>query len=535
MRAAALVALLLVALAPSALAHASLESSRPTAGGAVERSPDRVELVFSEVLDPSFSSVKVENDDGLQLDKGDVAYDGSRASVGIPTLPKGVYWVHWQALSQADGHTTRGTFPFVVGDAALLAGLDASATQDVATGGPAEAVARAIGFAGLALAVGAPVFAFVVAPKLVFGPAALDAARRTVRGATVLGGVLVAGASVALFAFAMERNLATDVVAFATGTRVGALLAARFGAGVLVAALAAAPRLQPVAPLAPAALAALTVSAGAHAAALSPVHVVADLLHVLAVSTWLGGLAVLVVLAWRTPTPARALVAAFTPTASVSVAVLVLSGTLVLLALLDLRELVTTSYGLTMTRKLVLVVLMLALGATNAFVLGPRARAGRPGVDAWFRRTVAAEFAFGLVVLALAGLLTNSSPPAYAVEVDAGPPLVRLEGRANDLGLELLVGPAPLSPGIHRFDVRIVDPPGGDHDVTNVTLEFSYPADRSLGEVAVPLEAVSHGEQYGTQGAYLAREGEWRVEIKVRRSDAYDARAVFALVVGGNP
>ncbi|HLE96490.1 MAG TPA: copper resistance protein CopC [Candidatus Thermoplasmatota archaeon] len=534
-----LVATLALAATPLAAAHASVVASDPGAGEAAPRAPDRVVVEFSEALDPSFSSLRVENAEGVRIDKGDLVVDGTRAGVGLPALPKGIYFARWQALSKADGHTTRGSIPFVVGDPTLAAGISEGATTDVDTGGAPESVARAVGFAGLAASIGALAFGWRVLPRL--DEATRAATVRPRRLLEIAGGALVAASALALLVLAADRNLApgwgaSDLASFAGGTRPGLILLVRLAAGVALAAAAAV--LTDAWPRAAIAVAAAaTVSFGSHAAARSPALVLVDLAHALAASAWVGGLVLVAYLAARGGGRALVLVRAFTPTATVAVAVVVLSGTVQVLALTALRapadvlRLGASAYGRTLFVKLGLVGVMLAFGGWNGFVLGRRATT-HAGEDRAFRAAVSTELALGLCVLLVTGVLTNSSPPDWA-QADAyvPPPALRLTADADDLMLELVVSPVPVTPGVHRFDLLVREPAGGDHDITNVTLEFSKPDERALGEVTVELETESHGEHYGAEGAYLTKAGEWRVEVKVRRTNAYDTKAVLTVEV----
>lgn len=515
---AALAAALL--LAPAAAAHASLLSSTPRAGEAIPEAPARVVLHFSEPLDPSFSSVRVENSQGIRLDKGDLVLEGKTASVGVPVLPKGIYHVRWQALSESDGHTTRGSTPFVVGDASLAVGLAAGAVQDAETGGLPEAAARAVSYVGYAAALGGVAFGTFVAPRLPHEATA--AVRRHVRVAILAGCVVTVAGSLALLVLSAARNVdalgPATLVGFLLDARTGNLLLVRLAGAVLLGVCASGPA---VGRWAGSLLLVGALAAAGHAAAVSPLYGIADAVHVAAVSAWVGGLGIVVALATRRVAGARDLVTAFTPTATVCVALLLGSGVVDLLVLDDLATLPDSTWGRQMMVKLGLVAAMLALGAVNGFVLPRR------GLEAWFRRSVTGEFALGLAVLAVAGLITNGAPVYAAAAPAPVDDLARFRGEDGGLALELALGPTPLVPGLHRFDLLVREPAEGDHNITNVTLEFSLPTDRSVGKVAVALDEVSHGMQYATEGAYLTEPGVWQVDAKIRRADAYDVKVTF--------
>ena len=102
--------------APPALAHAYMDRTLPEAGSTVRGSPAEVRLWFSHALEPAFSTVRVVDKNGRQVDRGDKRVDPKETTllrVSLPALPAGSYRVIWRVLS-ADGHVTRGDFSFEV-------------------------------------------------------------------------------------------------------------------------------------------------------------------------------------------------------------------------------------------------------------------------------------------------------------------------------------------------------------------------------------------------------------------------------------
>jgi len=102
--------------APAAFAHAYLDRTVPVARSTVRGSPAEVKLWFSHALEPAFSTVRVVDKAGKQVDLKDKRVDAKETtllSVSLPSLPPGSYRVIWRVLS-ADGHVTRGEFAFEV-------------------------------------------------------------------------------------------------------------------------------------------------------------------------------------------------------------------------------------------------------------------------------------------------------------------------------------------------------------------------------------------------------------------------------------
>jgi copper resistance protein C len=97
-------------------AHAFLERARPAVGSTVHGSPGEIRLRFTAPLEPAFSTVKVLDKSGIQVDRKDKQLDESdtaQIKVSLPALANGRYRVVWHVLS-VDSHVTDGDFTFEV-------------------------------------------------------------------------------------------------------------------------------------------------------------------------------------------------------------------------------------------------------------------------------------------------------------------------------------------------------------------------------------------------------------------------------------
>ena len=142
------------------------------------------------------------------------------------------------------------------------------------------------------------------------------------------------------------------------------------------------------------------------------VAVAADMLHVLAAGGWIGTLAIIVVgvLPGAEPSPARAVITAFSPWALAGAAVLAATGVFASwLHVRDPRLLGSTAYGVTLLLKVVLVIGVAGLGALNWKRLSP-GLTDRAGVG----RLVASargELLLALLVLAVTAALVGTPLP----------------------------------------------------------------------------------------------------------------------------
>jgi len=127
----------------TAYGHAFVTDSNPSQSQSVSASPKQIDVFFSEPVDLRYSSLKVLDSTGKQVDLGQVHYKGSDESsmeVSVPVLGDGTYTVSTNVLSQIDGHVTDNAFVFGVGQAILP--INVTSTASSSTLYLPEAIAR---------------------------------------------------------------------------------------------------------------------------------------------------------------------------------------------------------------------------------------------------------------------------------------------------------------------------------------------------------------------------------------------------------
>jgi copper resistance protein C len=99
-----------------ALGHSGLQRAEPPVESTLKRPPNEVKLYFSERLEPAYSTVRVKDGRGAQVDRQDARVDPSNPlllRVTLQPLEHGTYTVTWRVLS-VDSHVTEGRFTFRV-------------------------------------------------------------------------------------------------------------------------------------------------------------------------------------------------------------------------------------------------------------------------------------------------------------------------------------------------------------------------------------------------------------------------------------
>jgi copper transport protein len=548
-------------LPAAASAHATLEQTVPDRGTVARTVPQQVVLRFDEAVEGNFGAVRIYDARGDRVDDGHVTHPGgagARLAVGLkPGLDDGTYTATYRVIS-ADSHPVSGGFVFSIGHAGaapaetvgdLLAGSSSGRATAVAFG-----IARGADYLAIAVVLGTLLFVVLCWPR--DAPPEADAAfRRRARtllvGGAVLGvlagldGIVLQGATAGGTSFwsALEPGTVREVL----GTHFGTVWGLRVLDFALLGALAAAigvERELPAAPwIVPAAFLAITPALGGHATTQHPVALLAplDVLHVVAMSAWVGGLIVLVAAVpaatraiaepvRRTPLLAGAL-SRFSGVALAGVGVLVATGVgQSIVHLRSFSDLLHTPFGRAILIKVIILVSLVALGALNRRRSVPRLNAAAaagatPGATGrTLRATLRTEVALTVVVLGVTAALVSYAPPSA---LSAG--LYSHRAQAGPLEVELTVDPARAGANalhLYLFRARDGAPFAGTKELT-VTAQL--PA-KGIGPLPATLHRAGPGH-YVADALTLAPGGTWRVTVTDRVSDFDEYEARFEVPV----
>jgi len=423
------------------------------------------------------------------------------------------------------------------------------------------ALAQALRYLAVAVAVGLLVLVARVWAPVADGPAgerrrAVDGSLRAAAARTLrFAGVATACAAAAALLLRSARGDGVGVLGGLEPDRIGAALGTAGGLWAALAALAGVVVALRAARLARAAdppgLAALGVALaalplGGHAADGSPAAatVLAELVHVAAMGTWVGGLAVLALLLPRVvagtdlgesetaavvpgttadgPEPAsaeagsRALRAAlllrFSPVALTAVAALTAAGTLLaVLQLTTLYDLTDTAYGRAIALKAFLLLGAVGLAVLQRELLVPQLRDAAAGTEgARAERAVRAALRGELVLLA-AVLVVTGALAGYDPPRTIAPEPVDRAGVQGDVRWRLRVTPARR--GANDVVLRLADASGRPLAAARAPRARALPPNRGRA-VAVPLRHLGGG-RWRASAVPLATRGRWRIAIEV--------------------
>ncbi|WP_343244134.1 copper resistance protein CopC, partial [Streptomyces sp. SID7958] len=403
----------LLAGAAPVSAHAALTGSDPQQGTVVDKAPAQVSLTFSEPVAISDDALRVLDPKGKRVDRGDPDNpDGTTYTVRLHSgLPDGTYTVTYQVVS-ADSHPVAGAFSFSVGAPSETTVSVSGQAPDEGLVGLLYGFGRYLAYAGFVVLVGGAAFVLACWGR---GSSVRAVQRLVVSGwlaltASTLGMLLLRGSYTTSGAFGdvFDLSLLGQVLQTKTGAALVSRLLLLAAAALFIAVLFGA-YARPAADddaetdgdgtdrtgsgAAPGdggeerkrdltfglAIGGTVVAAGLAATwALSEhastgiqtgIAMPVDVLHLLAVAAWLGGLTTLLVALYRAPadTPVGPeAVRRFSRIAFGSVIALVLTGIYQSWRQLGSWSAFTdTRYGQLLLAKIVLVAVLVGIAALS--------------------------------------------------------------------------------------------------------------------------------------------------------------------------
>ncbi|MGH3246749.1 MAG: copper resistance protein CopC [Trebonia sp.] len=509
--------------APAASAHAVLVSSSPVDGTRVNTEPAQVRLTFDESVGLIPAAEGVISATGLRADTGRPRLTAGGTTIILPLrphLPKGTYSATWRVVS-ADTHGVSGSITVGIGvspGAGVAAATDRTRGLDVAAD-----IAQALVYAGIVLLAG------VLAAVRLLWPWSRGA--RRIQALAWAGWAALVCGTVAAFLLQGPRAADGSWAAAARLRDVGLTLDSSFGAELLARVgllLAIIPlitvRGQRALPgragdftrsaAALALLAAVAVTGHASTGADAWLAIPAAMLHLAAMACWLGGLVllrlvVLPALRGGARTLAEARMRHWSVLAYTCVVALVVTGEYQAARQISpIQALWTTSYGITVLLKSLLVIFMLAAAAlAHRLVISPAARETMPPVVVRLvRRGAAIEASIGVAVLAVTAVLVSEAP----ARTTYGPPVTLAAPLGSD---HLSVQVSTTRRGPQAITIRVLDAAAEPVPAQSVTATLSS---QDVAALNLALrKTAADGSSWASATAVAPLPGTWTLTINV--------------------
>jgi copper transport protein len=488
-------------------AHASLVSTEPGDGSVLAQTPKTVQLRFNEAVTPAV--IRLIDAAGRTRDDAAVRATDETIVITLPeNLPRGTQVVSYRVIS-ADGHPVAGSMLFSIG---AVTGAAAVPTNAGSVNGLIW-LARIGVYLGLFVGVGGAFFATWIGQTRV-GSGAIIAA--------TMVGLFGAAASLGLDGLDVLDLPFRDIListpwkaALATSLGPALLIAVAAMAAGIVAQRSRSVRVARTLSVLAIAGVGFSLAASGHAATAPPQSLTRPLvfLHGVGVAFWVGALVPLVAMTWR-PTPALLPVLnRFSRGAVPVVAVLVLAGlALAIVQMESFRALVETKYGIILSIKLTLVVVLLGLAALNRFRLTPALAFDHLNTRPLIQSILIECMVVAGILAVVAGW--RFTPPPRAIAAAVQPPL-GLHMHTDDAMFQVLVSPAKV--GSDSFVVQLMNGDASPLSAEETTLTLSLP---ELG-----IEPLGRRATLGADGYWHLRDvpiphpGRWHLRIDALVTD----------------
>jgi copper transport protein len=305
---------------------------------------------------------------------------------------------------------------------------------------------------------------------------------------------------------------------------------------------------------------ALTISLAGHAHTgdFTAIAVPADVLHLLAMSTWIGGLVVLTVAVFpgRNVAELREVVPRFSRVGFWSVCVLVVTGTFQgWRQVRTLEALRTTDYGQLLIIKLAIVAVILVFAARSRQLrrwLWPDAEpvperelvvagGSDDAIDVddhggeWeideerelrqLRGSVLAEVIGAIAVIAVTALLVNAVPANTAASAQEVFGAAGATLKSDQVWVDIQTSPGKA--GVNDFHVSALTPKGVPMRLAELTLTVDLPG-KKIAPINVPLRDLGPGH-YLSPGFDFPLPGTWRVTARARLDEINEVTLVGKL------
>ncbi len=569
---ALLACLATILVSHSASAHANLLKASPEPSQVLDAPPDRVIIWFTEPVEPAFSAITVVNPAGATVTASETQFDPTEPTaiwVPLDPLESGTYTVVWRNVSSVDGHKATGSFLFAVGEP-VGAATQTDVTEQPIIQSPADPAVRWIIYIGIAVFTGGLLFELLIATRVARAEDdhqslsfALIASNRFTSIALIAIIVVILAQIAQLI---LQTTIAFDVTVVAirpnqlidlvTQSDWGRFWSWRFTAAIL-AALAVFAALQStrqkrkilgpdeleenslttetpfgIVAIILGGIYLLLISLTSHNAA-TPADIrwfaiTNDIVHVVAATTWVGGVAYLLVASVHAirsdDQPSRTALlqyaTRFAPLAIFTTTILVASGIVSSLMQVTIPEALNTPYGRVLVAKIILLVILITLAIRNNRSVAKTTRSGIASTRA-LRRYITLELAVAFAVLLATASLASMEPARQYAERKGIGTADYVNTKETVAGATIDAKLDPGDTGINNLTVNITDDGAPFPSATDVRARVKY-LDDDFGENFTPLTNESPGN-WRLDDITIGVAGAYQLDVTVVRSDSFDS------------
>ena len=253
-----------------------------------------------------------------------------------------------------------------------------------------------------------------------------------------------------------------------------------------------------------------------------------DIVHVVAATTWVGGVAYLLVASGHAirsdDQPSRTALlqyaTRFAPLAIFATTILVASGIVSSLMQVTIPEALNTPYGRVLVAKIILLAILITLAIRNNRSVARSTRSGIASTRS-LRRYITLELAVAFAVLLATASLASMEPARQYAERKGIGTADYVNVNETVVGATIDVKLDPGNTGTNNLTVDITDDGAPFLHATDVRARVKY-LDDDFGEYFIPLTNESPGD-WRLDNITIGVAGAYQLDVTVVRSDSFDS------------
>ncbi len=563
MRKFLIISLLVLSISfPYASAHPFTEETSPSSAVNAPVGLTEITVIFSESIELDFSSLKVFDSKGDQIDNKDSQYYLGEESliVTTPPLEDGVYTVASKVLSKVDGHLVPDAFIFGVGDIKIEIPTDQPKSINEILFFP-EAGSRFPGLVGQTIILGS-----VIASMLIWGTQNKNLIRKEIEKIdsfhhgkfmilTGIGLMVVFASNIAMLAV---QTLRLETSAFdAIQTTFGTTWVIRMIITIILLGVwfwmdrkkkITKKNQIPMLLLSLALIGTSTmIGHGSASGEMGPV--VLDYVHNLVAAIWIGGIIYFVFTLLPTFSKldriardkmSLVMIPRFSIAFTIAIGIVIITGpTLMWLLESDVGMITESIYGKLIIAKIAIAAIMIGLGGFFQFKVQ---KSGENALDSKsfsvhkrLKRSLKVDATLGIILLGVVALLTNGTLPAGEIQkVDAQEVLYGFKTIEFSESAKFDVEITPFSSGTNTILVKISDFENSQlQDVNKVKVKISNPQ-RNISPIEVTM--IKTTQEDGMLAEFQGEltfgfSGHWQTEIEIQRVQNANESVIMNLLV----
>ena len=559
-----LIVLLVLSLTsiPFVSAHPFTDETIPNLSSNAPTGVSEVIVYFSEPVELNFSTLKVLDNNGNQIDNKDTDYYQDEKSLIITTSPleDGVYTVTTKVLSKIDGHLVPGAFLFAVGDAVIDPKLLDNQSSAELIFFP-EAGARFPGIVGQTIVLGV-----IIASLIIWGTQNKQLIKEELEqieiihhqkfmSITGIGLVLIFISNILMIAVQTIRLETSPIEAIQTNF--GSIWLIRMAITIVLLGIwfgldrkrNLTKKTQIPMLIAMLALIGTSSLIGHGAASGETPALILDYIHNLVAAVWIGGIFYFVFTLLPTLSKLKeinkekmslALIPRFSIAFVISIGIVIITGPTLLWFLESDVGLITDSlYGQLIMLKITIAAVMISLGGFFQFRVQKNAeknfQSGKFSVHKKLKRSLKIDATLGVILLGIVALLTNGTLPAGEIQnADAQEIIYGFKTIEFTDNAKFEIQISPFSSGVNTILVKVSDADNNPiYDSNQLKVKIANPS-KNISPIEIPMQITKEENNIPVEfegELTFGFSGEWQLEVESQRTENANESKVLNVLV----